>query len=84
LHFTSAKIALGPIRHFGGQDGNETIRTFADSRTHDLGKVIPRIVTTIAAIAAAKKLNREFETRRRATQEDAARRWAEAEAVTAC
>ena len=54
-------------------------RTFSDTRTRDVSKMIPRAVATIAAIAAAKKHNRDMEARRRAAEQDAARQRAQAE-----
>ena len=59
--------------------GESIMRTFADTRTRDVRRMIPRTLTTIAAMAAAKKSNRVFEAARRAEREAAARRWAEAE-----
>lgn len=59
--------------------GDTIIGTFADSRTREVTKVIPRILATIAAMAAAKKANRVFEARRRAAAEEARRQWAEQE-----
>jgi hypothetical protein len=59
--------------------GESIMRTFADSRTRDVRKMVPRVLATIAAMAAAKKVNREVEARRRAEQEEARRRWEEAE-----
>jgi len=59
--------------------GETIIRTFADTRTRDVAKMIPRIFGTIAAMAAAKKANRGVGVRRRAAAEEAARRRAEAE-----
>lgn len=54
-------------------------RTFADSRTHELTKAIRAIISTVAAMAAAKRHNREFDARRRAAEEEAARQRAAAE-----
>lgn len=59
--------------------GDTMIGTFADSRTRQVAKVIPRILATIAAMAAAKKSNRVFEARRREAAEEARRQWAEQE-----
>jgi hypothetical protein len=57
--------------------GDAIISSFVDSRTRTVTKVIPRIVGTIGAIAAAKRVNREFEVRRRAAAEKAAREYEE-------
>jgi hypothetical protein len=54
-------------------------RTFSDTRTRDVSKVIPHAVAAIAAIAAAKKHNREMEARRRAAEQERARRRERAE-----
>lgn len=50
-------------------------RGFADSKTQDLARMIPRILATVAAIAVAKSENRIAEERRRRAEEEAARRW---------
>lgn len=57
-----------------------TIRgKFADAKNRDLIKSIPKIVSSIAAIAVAKRENREADERRRLAREEAERRRAEAE-----
>ena len=55
--------------------GAGTRRSFADSKTQDLEKMIPRVLSTVAAIAVAKLENRGVEERRRLAQEEAARRF---------
>jgi hypothetical protein len=53
----------------------ELIRgTFAETRTRDLARSIPAILSTVAAMAAAKQHNREFDNRREAAEAEAARR----------
>lgn len=47
--------------------------------TRQLTKAIPTIISTVAAMAAAKRHNREFDALRRAAEEKAARQRAEAE-----
>jgi hypothetical protein len=59
--------------------GKPMRRTFAESRTRQLTKAMPRIISTIAAMAAAKRHNLEFDARRRAAEEEAARQRAAAE-----
>ncbi|MFZ5727119.1 MAG: hypothetical protein ACOY4C_11965, partial [Pseudomonadota bacterium] len=57
-----------------------TIRgKFADAKNRDLIKSIPKIVSNIAAIAVAKRENREADERRRLAREEAERHRAEAE-----
>ncbi|WP_324750968.1 hypothetical protein SH591_06145 [Sphingomonas sp. LY54] len=58
-------------------------RVFADSRTRDILKMVPRILSTAAAIAVAKKQNRAADERRRLREEEADRRRAEAERLAA-
>jgi hypothetical protein len=53
--------------------------TFADSRTRDVLRMIPRITAAVAAIAAAKHSNAELEQRQRAAEQEAERRRAEQE-----
>lgn len=52
---------------------------FADAKNRDVIKSIPKIVSSIAAIAVAKRENREADERRRLAREEAERRRAEAE-----
>lgn len=53
----------------------ELIRgTFAETRTRDLARSIPAILSAVAAMAAAKQHNREFDKRREAAEAEAARR----------
>jgi hypothetical protein len=59
--------------------GEPMRRTFAETRTRDLTRSIPAILATIAAMAAAKRHNREFDDRRRAAEAVVARQRAEAE-----
>ncbi|GAO40685.1 hypothetical protein SCH01S_51_00160 [Sphingomonas changbaiensis NBRC 104936] len=54
-------------------------RTFTDTKTRDLLNMIPRIMSTIAAIGVAKRENREADERRRIADEQAAIRRAEQE-----
>jgi hypothetical protein len=54
-------------------------RVFADSKTRDVAKAIPTILSTIAAIAVAKRENRAADERRRLAREEAERRRVEAE-----
>lgn len=54
-------------------------RTFADNKTRDILKAMPKIVAAIAAIAVAKRENREIDERRRLAAEEARRRREEAE-----
>ena len=57
-----------------------TIRgKFADAKNRDITKAIPKIVSSIAAIAVAKRENREADERRRLAREEAERRRVEAE-----
>jgi len=57
-----------------------TIRgKFADAKNRDVAKAIPKIVSSIAAIAVAKRENREADERRRLAREEAERRRVEAE-----
>jgi hypothetical protein len=58
-------------------------RVFADSRTRDILKMLPRILSTAAAIAVAKQQNRATDERRRRRDEEGARRRAEAERLAA-
>jgi hypothetical protein len=48
--------------------------TFAETRTRDLTRSVPAILSTVAAMAAAKQHNREFDKRRKAAEAEAARR----------
>lgn len=59
--------------------GTAIRRVFADSKTQDVTKMIPKILSTIAAMAVAKRENREVEERRRLAEGEVARRRAEAE-----
>jgi hypothetical protein len=59
--------------------GTAIRRVFADSKTQDVIKMIPKILSTIAAMAVAKRENREVEERRRLAEEEVARRRADAE-----
>lgn len=52
---------------------------FADAKNRDVIKSIPKIVSSIAAIAVAKRENREADERRRLAREEAERRRAEVE-----
>lgn len=52
---------------------------FADAKNRDVIKSIPKIVSSIAAIAVAKRENREADERRRLAREEAEHRRAEAE-----
>jgi hypothetical protein len=54
-------------------------RVFADSKTQDVIKMIPKILSTVAAMAVAKRENREVEERRRVAAEEVAKRQADAE-----
>ena len=54
-------------------------RVFADSKTQDVAKMIPKILSTVAAMAVAKRENREVEEHRRLAEEEVARRQADAE-----
>lgn len=54
-------------------------RVFADSKTQDVANATPKILSTIAAMAVAKRENREVEERRRLAEMEAASRRAEAE-----
>jgi hypothetical protein len=57
-----------------------TIRgKFADAKNRDVTKALPKVVSAIAAIAVAKRENREADERRRLAREDAESRRAEAE-----
>ena len=57
-----------------------TIRgKFADAKNRDVAKAIPKIVSSITAIAVAKRENREADERRRLAREEAERRRVEAE-----
>jgi hypothetical protein len=53
--------------------GEPMQRTFSDTRTRDVARAIPRVIGAVAAMAAAKKANREFEERKRAEDDEAAR-----------
>ena len=59
--------------------GTAIRRVFADSKTQDVTKMIPKVLSTIAAMAVAKRENREVEERRRLAEEEVARRQADAE-----
>lgn len=54
-------------------------RTFTDTKTRDILNMVPRIVSTIAAIAIAKRENREADERRRIAAQQAEIRRAEQE-----
>lgn len=54
-------------------------RTFTDTKTRDLLNMMPRIVSTIAAIGVAKRENREADERRRIAAQQAEIRRAEQE-----
>lgn len=54
-------------------------RAFADSKTQDLVRAIPRVLSTVAAIAVAKRENREAGERRRLAREETERLRAKAE-----
>lgn len=57
-----------------------TIRgKYADAKNRDVTKAIPKIVSSIAAIAVAKRENREADERHRLAREEAERRRADAE-----
>lgn len=59
--------------------GSVIRRAFADSKTRDLARAVPRILSTVAAIAVAKRENREADERRHLAREEAARLRAEQE-----
>lgn len=63
-----------------GSPWGEPIRhSFAETRSRRLEKSIPAILSTVAAIAQAKRSNSEFEEREREAAAERARKWAEAE-----
>lgn len=59
--------------------GTAIRRQFADRKNRDVRKDIPRIVETVAAIAVAKRENREFEERQRLEAAERERQRLEAE-----
>lgn len=59
--------------------GDVIARSFSDTKTRDLLNAVPKIVSTIAAIAVAKGENRNVEARRRAAEAEAQRRRAESQ-----
>lgn len=59
--------------------GTAIRRSFADSRTRDVATAIPRIVETIAAMAAAKIGNNAFDAQQRLEREAAERARVDAE-----
>ena len=59
--------------------GQAVRRQFADRSNRDLGKDIPRVVETIAAIAVAKRESRERQERQRVEAEERERQRIEAE-----
>ncbi|MFC6487706.1 hypothetical protein [Nitratireductor sp. GCM10026969] len=54
-------------------------RVFADSKTRDVLRMGPKIISTVAAIAVGKRENRQADERRRLAREEAERRRQEAE-----
>ena len=74
-------VRLEAVRARSEEDwwGRVVTRTFADSRTRDGFKMVPRAVEAVAAIAAAKQANRALDERRRVAAEEAARRREEEE-----
>ena len=59
--------------------GEALTRTFSETRVRKLERTAPKIVATIAAMAAAKRSNAAFEEQQRLAELEAARRRAEAE-----
>lgn len=67
------------VRSEGSWWGHAIRRQFADRSNRDAANDIPRVVETIAAIAVAKRENRELEERRRREAEKRERQRIEAE-----
>jgi hypothetical protein len=74
-------IRLEAVRARSDDDwwGKQVTRTFTDTRTRDVLKLVPRMVEAVAVIAAAKRSNRALAERQRIAAEEAARRRAEEE-----